>query len=459
MRVFRVIVVSLIACVTAAGAVFAADDPLEIHGGGRVGFTGNFKGGAETGPTGGDNELGTMPNYGTSNYFGLSISKKITSESGAWAKTSVYIDTWNSDIQSDLQTFQWRRRDFHVEFGGLDFLPKDTILWGGLRGYGTGGNSQQDHQFINFGGMGFGFQNLGGVFSLAYMHEKSTSLNDKGTQYEGLGLKVTHNVIASVSVPVVDVYGAFGFSKKAKSNNDTMVKDDPETLVGYDSDNNPVYSYTKTAATGATQKNYTAYYVGGIAHAPMNINLGAAFATNGYGREMWKDQRSDTILRGNFQSGDETDVDRYQLKVFSATAFTVTDLAPGFYTATSIRYDLGKGGSKSGFLTSNTGNVLRVSSRWGKSITKNIGVAGTIGYGRDWAKKDDSASGLTKDVRQVIQFTPSVEIGLNTGYNASPKLQFYTTYTHIDSKHKFSGGAYDGKTSAMDYGMLCTFGF
>lgn len=459
MRVLRVMVASLFTCVTALGAVFAADDPLEIHGGGRAGMVANGKGGAETGLQ--SNELGTMPNYGTSNYFGIGISKKFTSAEGAWAKTSMYLDTWNPDIPSDLQTFDWRRRDMHVEFGGLDFLPKDSVLWGGLRGYGTGNNSQQDHNFINFGGLGFGLQNIGGVFSLAYMHEKDTADN---AQYENLGLKVTHNVIASISVPIVDVYGAFGYSKKAKDTTTTTTTGSG-AIVGYTADGDPVYATTTTTTTASKNKNYNTMYVGGIFHAPMSINLGAAYATNGYAREMWHDQRSDTALRGNYNSGDENTVDSYKLKIFSVTAWTVTDLAPGFYTATSLRYDMGKGTKDSAFLNDNTGNVLHVSSRWSKSVSKNIAIVGTVGYGREWAKNDDlktvnpKGSDLTKDVKQIIQFTPSVEIGLNTGFSTSPKLQFYATWTNVDNKHKYTEGAYTGKRNALDFGMLASFGF
>jgi len=75
MRAFRVIAVSIIACVTAAGAVFAADDPLEIHGGGRTGVVVNSKGGSQAGGLF-DNGMGSMPNYGETRYWGLSISKK-----------------------------------------------------------------------------------------------------------------------------------------------------------------------------------------------------------------------------------------------------------------------------------------------------------------------------------------------------------------------------------------------
>jgi hypothetical protein len=457
MRVFRVIAVSFLACVTAAGAVFAADEPLEIHGGGRVGWTTNGKLGAETGIA--SNELGAMPNYASSNYFGISLAKKVTADGGAWAKTSVYLDFWNNDIPTDLQLANWRRRDFHVEFGGLDFLPKDTILWGGLRGFSAGGNSQQDHAFINFAGMGFGLQNVGGVASLMYLHEKSTTDTQ---QYEGLGMKVTHNIVASVNVPLVDVFGAFGFSKKAKD-----VTADPyydlntgAVIDGYTEDGTAFYNatdYTLVTPTAQKQKNYTAAFVGAVVHAPMGINLGALFATNGYARMAWNDKRGDTFSRGGYVSNDEATVDSYKLRVFSLTAIAVTDLAPGLYTATSVCYDNGKGSSKSAFLQDNTANVLHISSRWSKGVTQNIAVVGTIGYGREWAKKDDAD--VTKDVKQTIQFTPSVEIGLNTGYGASPKLQFYGTYTKVDSKHKPTTGAYADKTSRIDFGMLCTFGF
>jgi len=430
MRIFKTLIVAAFAVATSAGMLVAADDPLEIHGGGRVGWVTNSKLGSES-PAIGENGLGTMPNYGESHYFGLSFSKKVTADGGAWAKVAYAIDNGCPELDGDVQSFSPRTRDVHVEFGGLDFMPAGAVLWGGLRGYGTGWNGQQDHSFINLAGVGFGIQNIGGIFSLAYMQQDVDGFYDgpnekkaeDGTGLAKLGNRTVHNIIANISVPIVDIYGAFGYSKKADV---------------------------------AGEANMTEFYVAGIFHAPVyGINVGLSVANNSYAREVYK-ASYDTWLKvsdwtGSSAAGDKTKVDGSKATGVRALVWTVTDLAPGLYTATSIRYDMLKTVKKS-VEGENTFNKFYVSSRWSKALTKNLAFVPVLGYGREWDKEEADKT------KQVIQVTGAFEVGLDTGFWAGQKLQLYGTYTKIDSDHKF-GGAYDGKTSAMDFGMLVTFGF
>lgn len=439
MRIFKTLIIAAFAFATAAGTLLAADDPLEIHGGGRVGWVTNSKLGSDGATR--NNGLGTMPNYSESHYFGLSFSKKVTSEGGAWAKVAYGIDNGcPAHLDGDVQSFTPRTRDVHVEFGGLDFLPAGAVLWGGLRGYGAGWNGQQDHSFINFAGVGIGIQNIGGIFSLAYMQQDFEERNDYDTNGDGeinaddddssglpkLGDRTTHNFIASISMPILDVYGAFGYSKKADI---------------------------------AGEANMTEFYVAGIYHAPVyGINVGLSVANNSYAREVFGADY-DTWLKsgaGNSHgySGPKAAVDGSKATGVRALVWTVTDLAPGLYTATSIRYDMLKTVNKSAE-GKNTFNKVAISSRWSKALTKNIAFVPVLGYARTWNKEKASPD---EKPNQIIQGTGAFEVGLDTGYWAGQKLQVYGTYTKTDSDHKFTG-AYDGKTSAFDFGMLVTFGF
>jgi maltoporin len=424
MRYLKSLIIAAFAFATAAGTLLAADDPLEIHGGGRIGWAMNSKLGSNPGGlSGGDNSMGSMPNYGETRYLSISFAKKVTADGGAWAKTNVAIDKWTGDADGDLQDQLWRLRDFHIDFGGLDFLPAGTTFWAGLRGYGTGWNGQQDHGFINFSGIGIGLQNIGGVVSIAYMQQDSGSED----AVFGLGERTMHHIIGSVSVPMIDVYGAFGYSKKGKA---------------------------------AGEENLTNAYVGGIFHAPVyGINVGGIFSTNGYAAEVYKGN-SDTHMKGDRLSGiGASDTQKYT--GIALAAWTVADLAPGLYMAPAIRYDY----LKCGEYTSdgeNTLNKLGASLRISKSITKNIAFCPTVGYYRQWDKEK------VVDVKtlQVYQITAAVEIGLDTGYWAGQKVQLYGTYTGCDKDHKGTsttpgrlGAGYEGKTAKFDIGCLVTFGF
>jgi len=451
MRIFKTLIIVAFAFATSAGMLLAADDPLEIHGGGRVGWTNNTKMGSET--TGGswcNNEMGTMPNYGSSNFMSLSFAKKVTAENGAWAKTFFAFDDWRGEVSGDLNRFGLRLRDFHEEFGGLDFLPAGAVLWGGLRGYGAGWNGQQDHGFIDFNGLGFGIQNIGGVFSLAYFHQTKDLTDGTKSEWDnranwgngekGLGQRVSHNIVASIAIPVADVYAAYGFSKKADA---------------------------------AGEKNLSQVYIGGIYHAPvLGINIGANFATNGYAREIFTG-RSDTNFKGNHFSGVNEDK-KQKYNIITVCAWSVSDLAPGLYMAPAIRFDRFTIAKNAFWNTDGDGSTpevavdkkvvlstLHASFRISKALTKNIAFCPTVGYLREWTDMSGDKA------KQEFQITPAVEIGLDTGYWASQKLQFYGVYTKIDKDHKLGStdadgtkhGAFYNKTSAITYGMLVTFGF
>jgi maltoporin len=460
MRAFRVIAVSIIACVTAAGAVFAADDPLEIHGGGRTGVVVNSKGGSQAGGLF-DNGMGSMPNYGETRYWGLSISKKTTAEGGSWAKVSTYIDKFTADQDGDLQDQAFRMRDFHIDFGGLDFLPTNTVLWGGLKGNSAGGIGQQDYTFINFSGIGFGIEKLGGVLSLSYYGQDS-GVDDN---VKGLGERTMHNIVASVNVPLADVYAAYGISKKSD-------------LTG--------------------EKNISNFYVGGVLHAPVGgLNLGAAYATNGYANEIYFGN-SDTCLKGEHFSGSTAVVndartamttianDKAQkLSGLALALWSITDIQPGLYIAPAISYNMLMAGKEAAVYKwketgtdidgdgntdteiayalhkKNTLNKIAASLRISKTLTKNLALVPTFGYNRVWDKEKVDPKPL-----QMFQETLALEVALAPSFGAGQKLQFYATCTEVDKDHKGTkaapgklGEGYGGKTLRTDFGMLVTFGF
>jgi maltoporin len=430
MRVLRVITATFFACLMAAGVAFAADDPLEIHGGGRVGIDVNGNGGgAGINGVGASNEEGSMPGYGQTRYWALNISKKVKADDGSWAKVSTTIDKWLGTTATDLTDQTFRFREFQVQFGGLDFLPKDAVLWGGLRGYGAGWNGQQDHGFIDFNGIGFGVEKLiAGVVSLAYMKQDK----DPAESVQGLGNRTLHNFIANVNVPVADVYAAYGYSPKG-------------------------------TATG--EKPLSDIYVGGIFHAPVaGLNVGADFATNGYAYEIYNGN-SDTALKGDHFSGVAAD----KLQKFTgatATAWTVTDIMPGLYIAPAIRYDylvVGKDvlyygtTTKTALGKSNTLNKLGASFRLSKSLTKNLSLVPTLGYYREW----DKEKAIDAKPFQQFEETLALEVALNQGFGANQKLQFYGTFLQNDTDHKGStlGAGYGKSAHAFVAGMLVTFGF
>jgi maltoporin len=459
MRYLKSLFIAAVVFVMAAGTAFAEDSPLEIHGGGRIGFVVNTKGGSESGIPGtsgmtGSHWMGTMPSYGESNYFSLSIAKKVTSESGAWAKVSYTLDYSEGDADGDLQAHELRTRDFHVEFGGLDFMPEGSVLWAGLRGYGSGWVGMQDYSFINMAGIGAGIQNIGGIFSIAYIaqdnepgftyYENALAGDKDSKKLEGpfndLGEPTMHNLIVSVTTPMIEVYAAVGYAPKW----------DVSTKIGNVDTNDDGIPDTD----GDDIESLTNLYLGAIYHAPvLGLNVGAVFATNGYAAEIYG-ANYDTMFKndkGNNTAGPVVG-DTSDFQLFMLSAWTVTDLAPGLYIAPAVNYAMFIKGDDAG---DTTVNRIGFAFRLSKALTQNIAIVPNVGYYRAWDSEDTEY----EDPLQVIQGTLAVEIGLDTGYWAGQKIQFYGTVTNRDSDHEIEGGAFDGETTSICFGSLVTFGF
>jgi len=425
MRYLKSLIIAAFAFAMAAGTLLAADDPLEIHGGGRAGVVVNSKLGGGTGNPYLNNDMGSMPNYAQSHYFGLTFSKKTTADGGAWAKVQYSLDNGVPDLTQDCQNWTPRTRDFHVEFGGLDFMPAGAVLWGGLTNFNLGWDGMQDHSFVCLAGVGFGIKNIGGVASINYV------AYDFGGAVAKLGNRKTHHVIGTVNLPMIDIIASVGYAKKASGQ--------------------------------PNDKAYSEFLAGALYHAPVyGLNIGAVVATNCYAGQMFY-QEYDTYFKNH--GGDMNTSGAFADKHDKAmavrlSAFTVTDLAPGLYTATAFRYQmisLGKlnprantGGAKT-----NTDNKIDFTTKISKSLTKNIAFCPVFGFLRNWDKEKK----INAKPLQVFQITPALEIGLDTGYWASQKIQFYGTYSKVDTNHKFVGGAFDGKNSSMAFGTLITFGF
>jgi maltoporin len=448
MRALRVMTITLIALASCIGVVFA-DDPLEIHGGGRVGVVVTGKGGGSDGNTGPSNEVGSMPGYGQTRYWNLAISKKFTGDDGSWAKYSTNIDKWLPTTFGDLDDQTFRMREAQVQFGGLDFLPKGAVLWGGLRPYGgeNAYNGQQDHGFIALNGIGFGVQNLGGLFSIAYM-KQDLKINTNGyganqPPYTGveavdkLGNRTLHNFIASVNVPLVDVYGMLGYSPAADS----------------------------------TEKAVTQYYVAAVGHLPVGgLNVGALYATGSYAFESQAGYNSDTALQQSCPYGQRprgysgVDADKAnKYSMFSATAWSITDIMPGLYIAPAIRADFFTADKETAEGVANGDKALNTtqigaSFRLSKSLTKNISIVPVLGY---WYTKNDAPQAKAL---MFFQQTLALEIALSQGFWSSPKLQFYVSEMEINKDAKeagvgWLGAAYVGKSNGTILGCLVTFGF
>jgi maltoporin len=439
MRVLRVLTVTLFAFVTCIGAVLAADDPLEIHGGGRVGVMVNGNGGADgIGNYGPSNFTGYMPDYGQTRYWSLSFSKKYKGDDGSYAQVSTAIDKWTGSTATDLRDQAFRFRDAHVEFGGLDFLPAGSVLWAGLRGYGQGGyNMMQDHGFIDLNGIGFGLDKIGGVASIAYMKEDSTNgitkpWLDSADPKLGLGVQTLHNFILGVNVPMADVYAALGYAPK-----------DPK-------------------AAGA--KDLTQYYLGGVVHLPVGgLNVGAIYATGSYAANE-VGGTSDTILQGGAsQYSGSTDANKYT--DIALTAWSITDIMPGLYIAPAIRADfftVGKGAADVGdnkvkdakdTSYTNVGLAVKLS----KALTKHIAIVPEVGA----YYTKGSYSGAK--AYQYYQQTLAVEIALSHGFWSGPKIQFYVSEAEVNSDAKkdkqWLGAGYDQKAAGTLFGCLVTYGF
>jgi len=426
MRYLKSLIIAAFAFAMAAGTLLAADDPLEIHGGGRVGITVNNKLGSDDGAA--DNALGTMPNYGESHYMSLSFSKKTTADGGAWSKATYAFDSCPGRLVRDCDAANFRTRAMNLEFGGLDFLPAGTTLRGGLMGSGIGWVGMQDYSFVSLAGVGIGLSNIGGVASISYYQYDNTD-----GEVDKLGKRGTHHVVMNINMPMIEIIASLGYSKKASGQ--------------------------------ANDKNLTEFLGGALYHAPVyGINIGGVISTNGYARQCYF-AAYDTWFKahagGVNSSG--TNVDKTEkATAVRIAAWTVTDLAPGLYIAPAFRYDMLMTGkdfvypSGAALGTKNTLNRIDFACKISKQLTKNIAFCPNLGVERAW---DKEKSQYGEKALLIIQATAAVEIGLDTGYWAGQKIQLYGTYTKRDNKHKYTSGSAVGKASKMDFGTLITFGF
>jgi hypothetical protein len=414
MRYLKTLLIAVVVVATSVGVVFAEDAPLSISLGGRIGFVVNTKGGSDNFIN--SNWLGTMPNYAESHYLGISFSKKVTSESGAWAQTDVYIDKWGL-VDFDTQGMEgFRYRDFKLTVGGIEALGAATITAGAYRP-GAGWIGQQDTSFIGFGGMGLGLNNLGGMFSMHYLTQ------DSGTDgYVDLGEATSHTFVAIVNIPVVEVWGAVTY-QPTDENGDAL----------------------------------TSVYAGAIYKAPvMGIQAGVVFATNQLARGQWNigsDPKNQANVNDPAAGLDESlAATTVALAIWSGGM----NLAEGLVLTPALQYQMlilpedstwGKDAAGNPIVLGDevTLNKLGVSLRLSKALNSVMAIVPTVGYYREW----DDVSG--SDPLQVIQGTLALEVGVN-----GQKFQLYGTVTSQDSEHEMSG-AFNGETTSIHIGTLVTF--
>jgi len=422
MKFSKLLLAAVFAFVMTAGALMAADEPLEIHGGGRIGFTVNSKGGSNNYSVV-DNRMGRYPNHGETNYYSLWFSKKTTADSGAWTKVTFGIDNWNACPAGDLDTMEWRLRGFNVEFGALDFLPQGSTIKAGLFGLSQGWNDAQDFgPGPNFSGIGVGVANLGGMVGIYYMAQDAAAdgggngNSGSGDSGAKLGERTMHAFVATVSNPMVDVIAGFGYAKKGDT-------------------------------TG--EKNLTAAAVGAIIKLPMGLNVFGQFGLNNWAIQMEDGYADDTVLKGcSFTPGTVDQAKKYKATIAKVGFYGIFDLAEGMYVAPAMFYQYFKTGKDFGApMGSDTAallatpdsatNKVYATVKLSKALTQNIAFAPALGYKRVWNKDaaDDKAI-------QNIQVTAGVEMGLNTGYWAGQKIQVYASYVNVDKDHKNDGGAF-----------------
>jgi len=444
MKFSKLLLAAVFAFVMTAGALMAADEPLEIHGGGRIGWVVNSKGGSH-GLAGTDNRMGRYPNHAETNYYCLWFSKKTTAESGAWSKVTFGIDKWNGNPSNDLANVSWRLRGFNVEFGALDFLPQGASIKAGLFGLSQGWNDAQDFgPGPNFSGIGTGVTGLGGMVGIYYMAQDAQQNDSKENgdgdyctsnwqTVKGLGERTMHSFVMTVSNPMVDVIGGFGFAKAPKEADAGTAKED----------------------------NLTAFAVGAIAKLPMGgLNIFAQLANNNWAIQLEDGNADDTVLKNTtFEAGNADVGQKKAYKAFCAKVglYSVTDLGDGMYIAPAAFYQYFKAG-KDSIVSDGSGedrvtNKIRATAKFSKALTQNIAFAPALGYARTWT--DASGDKAT----QSIQVTAGVEMGLNTGYWAGQKIQIYASYVNVNKELKDDGGAFDGKSNRLYAGTYVTFGF
>jgi len=434
MKFSKLLLAAVFAFVMTAGALMAADEPLEIHGGGRIGWVANTKGGSTNYIDGTDNRMGRYPNHSETNYYSLWFSKKTTAESGAWSKVTFGIDKWNGTPANDLADASWRLRGMNVEFGALDFLPQGATVKAGLFGLSQGWNDAMDvGPGPNFSGIGTGVSGLGGLVGVYYMAQDASG----GNNVKGLGERTMHSFVATVSHPMVDVIGGFGFAKAPKEADAGTVKED----------------------------NLTAFAVGAIVKLPVNgLNVFAQVANNNWAIMLEDANADDTVLRNTtFTAGTTDGVGQkkaYKALCAKVGVYGVMDLAPDMYVAPAAFYQYMKYGKDNVASPAPTGygkdlvvHKIRATAKFSKALTQNIAFAPALGYLRDWT----DASG--DKAKQSVQVTAGVDMGLNTGYWAGQRISVYASFVNVDKDHKNDGGAFDGKTNRLFAGTYVTFGF
>ncbi len=442
MKFSKLLLAAVFAFVMTAGALMAADEPLEIHGGGRIGWVVNSKGGSTNFIEGTDNRMGRYPNHSETNYYSLWFSKKSTADSGAWSKVTFGIDKWNGTPANDLADAPWRLRGFNVEFGALDFLPAGATMKAGLFGLSQGWNDAMDvGPGPNFSGIGTGVSGLGGLVGIYYMAQDSSSSNS----VKGLGERTMHSLVMTVSHPMVDVIGGFGYAKAPKEADAGTVKEDA----------------------------LTAFAIGAIIKLPANgLNVFVQAANNNWAIQLEDGNADDTVLKNTtFTDGTASVGQKKAYKAICAKVgfYSIQDLGDGMYVAPAFFYQYFKAGKDSiaipteltalGFYDDLTTQKIRATVKFSKALTQNIAFVPALGYSRTWTDvSDDKAA-------QAVQVTAGVDMGLNTGYWAGQRISVYATYVNVDKDHKSNpdptkqNNAFEGKTNRVFLGTSVTFGF
>ena len=450
MKFSKLLLAAVFAFVMTAGALMAADEPLEIHGGGRIGWVANSKGGSTSFIEGTDNRMGRYPNHSETNYYSLWFSKKTTAESGAWSKVTFGIDNWNNCPPNDLASADWRLRGFNVEFGALDFLPQGATVKAGLFGLSQGWNDAQDFgPGPNFSGIGTGVSGLGGLVGIYYMAQDAQKDTPEVAE---LGERTMHSLVMTVSHPMVDIIAGVGFAKKGKA-----VTTPAAAGKWYIDEKDGLKQGDDTPESTTKEDNLVAFAAGAIVKLPVGFNVFAQMATNNWAMMLEDSKADDTVLRDtSFEGGTVGQKKAYKALCAKVGAYGVMDLAPDMYVAPAVFYQyykLGKdnfenAGHKDDLVT----HKIRATVKFSKALTQNIAFAPALGYARTWT----DASG--DKAKQSIQATAGVDMGLNTGYWAGQRISVYASYVKVDKDHKLTG-AYDGKTSAFFAGTYVTFGF
>ncbi|HPA63940.1 MAG TPA: hypothetical protein PLC67_08295, partial [Spirochaetota bacterium] len=255
---------------------------------------------------------------------------------------------------------------------------------------------------------------------------------------KGLGERTMHSLVMTVSHPMVDVIGGFGYAKAPKEADAGTVKED----------------------------NLTAFAVGAIVKLPVNgLNVFAQVANNNWAMQLEDGNADDTVLKNTtFTAGTTADDGSVgQKKAYKALCakvgfYSITDLGDGMYVAPAVFYQYYKLGKDN--ISNEDGkdvvtHKIRATAKFSKALTQNIAFVPALGYARTWDDNDDNGD----KAAQSIQVTAGVDMGLNTGYWAGQRISVYATYVNVDKDHKDDGDAFAGKSNRMFFGTYVTFGF